>query len=178
MNKQLMVLGALTASVFGAVAMQACSSNDDNAVATADSGADSGVVDSGVVITEDSGVSTTCYSCAVMIDALRRPSGQISACADNGDGGKSSKQLLDEAFACACQEKCAAECTDTCNSAAEIGPACAVCAGTKCSALYSACRADDPERANQDSGATMEDSGTDAATANDAAVADAGADAP
>jgi len=176
MNKQLMVLVALSTSVLGAVAMQACSSgDDDNAAVTADSGADTGVVDSGVVITEDSGVSTTCYSCAVMIDALRRPPGQIYACADNGDGGKSSKQLLDEAFACACQDQCAAACSDTCNSAAEIGPACAVCAGSKCTGTYSACQADDPDLAKPDSGAPSEDSGV---TDNDAAVTDAGTDAP
>ncbi len=168
-GKQWVLVGVmgLSSVALGAVA-QGCSSEDDVAPSS-DSGVDA-LADAIVQVTDTGVVKKECYSCGVMIDAVRRPTGQIFACDDNGDGGKSSKQLLDESFACVCNDQCAGECGDTCSSGAEVGGLCAACAGSKCTATYAACKADDPDLV-KDSGVAETDSGV---TDVDSGVVDSG----
>lgn len=152
-----------------------CSSSDDDAPAATDSGAEASTDATVVILPEASTPQEPCMTCFEMTNAEYRIPDSPGPCADNNVNGtgKSSKQLFDEAFQCACQDFCASQCADSCGSGAARAGACLVCAASNCVASRDACFAD-----LRDSGAAPMDSGTgsgDDASTDDAGITDAGA---
>ncbi len=170
-------LGSVVLAAMGLFALSAggagCSSDEDGAVAT-EAGTEASAADTGVVVVVDSGVTGPCMTCVEMTRAAERIPNSPGPC-DNNDvngTGKSSKQLFDDAFKCACQDNCGAECADSCGSGAELGGACLACAASACTAQYNACNAD-VRGDGADSGSEVMDSGMDSTTSNDASISDA-----
>lgn len=171
-------LGSVVAGAAGVLALSAsgagCSSSDTDTPVAADSGAEAAVDATIVILPEASTPQGPCMTCFEMTNAEARIPDSPGPCAENlvGDTGKSSKQLFDEAFKCACDDLCPSECADSCGSGASISPACTVCASDKCSKEYVACYGD-VRKSDAGTGGT-DDASTDGAV-NDAGINDAGA---